>query len=64
MSLGVSDFIHSGEFYDLINNFSFDQNFYKKWCDNQLSKSNNAKVLEVCCGTGRITIPLFKSGIN
>ncbi|MCW8877002.1 MAG: class I SAM-dependent methyltransferase [Kangiellaceae bacterium] len=32
--------------------------FYKKLC------SGKEKVLEVACGTGRITIPLAKSGIN
>lgn len=55
----VSDYIHSGEFYDLVNGKYLDDiEFYKNIC------SNGKKVLELCCGTGRLTIPLFESDIN
>ncbi|MBF0407580.1 MAG: class I SAM-dependent methyltransferase [Candidatus Riflebacteria bacterium] len=57
--LGVGSFIYEGEIYDKMNNFSFDLDFYKKWL-----VSKPGSVLELCCGTGRLTIQLNKSGIK
>jgi SAM-dependent methyltransferase len=37
-----------------------DLKFYKKW----LPKNKNARILELCCGTGRLTIPIAKDGYN
>lgn len=34
--------------------------FYKKW----LSKNKDAKILELCCGTGRLTPPIAKDGYD
>lgn len=55
---GVDEAVHSHEIYDVINSFDYDVPFW-------LEQAKNAKgpVLELCCGTGRITVPLAKSGI-
>ncbi|PKK89306.1 MAG: hypothetical protein CVV64_15060 [Candidatus Wallbacteria bacterium HGW-Wallbacteria-1] len=61
---GVGNLIHNGPLYDLVNTFDNDLNFWVEICrlavDNgeQLKKLN---VLELCCGTGRITIPLARA---
>lgn len=56
----VSEYIHSGEFYDLVNgNYFEDFEFYRNLC-----LDSHRKVLELCCGTGRLTIPLYESGVN
>lgn len=57
--LGVGELIHSGEFYDKVNQFDFDLPFYKKWCE-----IAHGKILELCCGTGRLTIPLKQTGYD
>ena len=54
---GVDKIIHSGEIYDAINKNDNDVPFYKELCQGK-------KVLELCCGTGRLTIPLFETGID
>ena len=60
MSGRVSDYIHSGIFYDkVMHDYMDDFAFYKNVC-----KTRGGKVLELCCGTGRLTIPLHKSGID
>jgi len=51
--------IYKGEIYDAINQFAFDLDFYRKWCG-----MRKGPILEVCCGTGRLTIPLKKSGLD
>lgn len=51
--------IYRGEIYDAINHFSFDLNFYRKWCGKK-----SGPVLELCSGTGRLTIPLKKAGLD
>lgn len=51
--------IYKGEIYDAINQFSFDLAYYRKWCGQR-----NGPVLEVCSGTGRLTIPLKKAGLD
>ena len=56
---GVDELVHTGELYDYVNTFDDDIPFYNKW-----AKDANGDVLELCCGTGRITIPLALSGIN
>jgi len=59
-SYSVGTFIYDPKVYDGLNKQKDDIEFYIKWIkDHKISK-----VLEVCCGTGRITIPLAKSGIN
>ncbi|HNW36604.1 MAG TPA: class I SAM-dependent methyltransferase, partial [Candidatus Ozemobacteraceae bacterium] len=51
--------IYNGDVYDAINQFAFDLEFYKKWCGRK-----NGSILELCCGTGRLTIPLRKAGLD
>lgn len=57
--LGVDDLVHDGFFYDAMNTFDWDLPFYMKWC-----RRAKGPILELCCGTGRLTIPLAKSGIE
>ena len=52
-------FHNDAEVYDAINDFDLDLKFWKKWC-----KKGGKSLLELCCGTGRIGIPLIKSGFN
>lgn len=59
-SYNVGDLIYDANIYDGMNSFLSDLDFYKKW----LPKGKDSKILELCCGTGRLTIPLAKSGIN
>lgn len=57
--LGVDRLIHHGHHYDAINTFDDDFPFYLKWC-----RRVKGRVLELCCGTGRLSIPLAKKGIE
>ncbi|KGN99829.1 methyltransferase [Porphyromonas macacae] len=57
---GVGDLIYDANIYDGLNTFLDDLPFYKKW----LPKSPNARILELCCGTGRLTIPIAKEGYS
>ena len=34
--------------------------FYKRW----LPKNKDARILELCCGTGRLTLPIAKDGYD
>ena len=54
----VGDLIYDANIYDGLNTFLSDLPFYKKW----LPKNKDAKILELCCGTGRLTIPIAKGG--
>ncbi len=56
----VGDLIYDANIYDGLNTFLSDLQFYKKW----LPKNKEAKILELCCGTGRLTIPIAKDGYN
>ena len=61
MSLGefrIDDAVHSPEIYDVINSFDSDVPF---WLEHAQRAAGN--VLELCCGTGRITLPLVQYGI-
>ena len=53
------DFHDDPEIYDAINNFDYDIKFWKRWC-----QSAGKSVLELCCGTGRVGIPLIKAGFH
>jgi SAM-dependent methyltransferase len=55
----IDDLVHDGEIYDALNKCCFDLEFYKKWC-----KKAGGRCLELCCGTGRLTIPLTLDGID
>ena len=55
---GVDRGVYSVDLYDAINSFTHDIPFW-------LEQARMAKgpVLELCCGTGRITVPLANAGI-
>jgi SAM-dependent methyltransferase len=57
--LGVGALIHEGTLYDAQNTFDSDLPFY-------LSQARRARgpVLELCCGTGRLTVPMARAGIE
>ena len=54
----VGDLIYDANVYDGMNNDLTDLKFYKKW----LPKKKEARILELCCGTGRLTLPIAKDG--
>lgn len=54
----VGDLIYDANIYDGLNTFLSDFQFYKNW----MPKEINAEILELCCGSGRLTIPLAKVG--
>lgn len=56
----VGDFIYDANIYDGLNTFLSDLQFYKKW----MPKNKDAKILELCCGTGRLTLPIAEDGYN
>lgn len=56
----VGDLIYDADIYDGMNTFLSDLPFYKKW----MPKNKDAKILELCCGTGRLTLPIAKDGYN
>lgn len=56
----VGDLIYDANIYDGLNTDLSDLQFYKKW----MPKNKDAKILELCCGTGRLTIPIAKDGNN
>ncbi len=56
----VGDLIYDANIYDGLNTFLSDLQFYRKW----MPADENAQILELCCGSGRLTIPLAKEGLN
>ena len=62
MNIGykVGELIYDANIYAGLNTFLSDLQFYKKW----LPKNKEAEILELCCGTGRLTIPIAKDGYN
>jgi ubiquinone/menaquinone biosynthesis C-methylase UbiE len=54
----VGDLIYDANIYDGMNTHLADLQFYKRW----LPKQKDARILELCCGTGRLTVPLAKEG--
>ena len=54
----VGNLIYDANIYDGLNIFLSDLQFYKKW----MPKNKDAKILELCCGTGRLTLPIAKDG--
>ena len=57
-SYTVGDLIYEGAIYDGMNTSLDDLAFYKRW----LPKNKQAQILELCCGTGRLTLPIAKAG--
>lgn len=56
----VGALVYEADMYDGLNTSLADLEFYKKW----LPQNKDAKILELCCGTGRLTIPIAKEGYN
>jgi len=56
----VGNLIYDANIYDGMNTNLADLEFYKRW----LPKNKDARILELCCGTGRLTIPIAKDGYN
>lgn len=56
---GVSEDIYNGVLYDGLNSFEWDIPFYRRQ-----ARRAKGPVLELCCGTGRITLPLAKAGVD
>lgn len=56
----VGDLIYDANIYDGMNTKLADLQFYKRW----LPKNKDARILELCCGTGRLTLPIAKDGYN
>ncbi|MCA0151654.1 class I SAM-dependent methyltransferase [Winogradskyella vincentii] len=56
----VGHLIYDASIYDGMNTDLSDLQFYKRW----LPKTKDALILELCCGTGRLTLPIAKEGYN
>lgn len=56
----VGELIYDANIYDGLNTFLSDLQFYKKW----LPTNKDAQILELCCGTGRLTLPIAEDGYN
>ena len=56
----VGDLIYDPDIYDGMNAQLDDLEFYKQW----MPKNNDACILELCCGTGRLTLPIAKEGYD
>lgn len=56
----VGHLIYDASIYDGMNTDLSDLQFYKRW----LPKTKDASILELCCGTGRLTLPIAKEGYN
>ena len=54
----VGHLIYDGDIYDGMNTSLHDLEFYRRW----LPKNKDARILELCCGTGRLTLPIAKDG--
>lgn len=57
MSFDHKEIYSLAKHYDKINDFDFDIPFYQKF-------AKGKKVLELGCGTGRVSIPLAKEGVD
>ncbi len=59
-SYSVGNLIYDANIYDGMNTDLTDLVFYKRW----LPKNKDASILELCCGTGRLTLPIAKEGFK
>ena len=53
------DFGFVADLYDSYVNVSFDIPFYQSLC-----KGYHGNILELMCGTGRVSLPLIKDGVQ
>lgn len=56
----VGSLIYDVNIYDGQNTSMVDLKFYKRW----LPQQKNARILELCCGTGRLTLPIARDGYD
>lgn len=56
----VGELVYDANIYDGMNTNMADLQFYKRW----LPKSKDTRILELCCGTGRLTLPIAKDGYD
>ena len=56
----VGDLIYDANIYDAMNTNLDDWYFYKRW----LPENKDARILELCCGTGRLTLLIAKEGYD
>jgi len=56
----VGNLIYDAQVYDGMNTCLKDLEFYKRW----LPKNKEARILELCCGAGRLTIPIAKDNYD
>jgi len=56
----VGELIYDANIYDAMNTDINDLDFYRRW----MPKNKDARILELCCGSGRLTIPLAKEGYD
>ena len=57
--LGVDRLVYDADIYDGMNTFTSDLPFYLEEC-----RRAKGAVLELACGSGRLTLPLLKAGID
>lgn len=58
-ALGVDRTVYDADIYDGLNDFTHDLPFYL-----ELARRARGPVLELCCGSGRITLPLLREGVK
>ena len=56
---GVDRLVYDADIYDGMNTFAHDIPFYLEEC-----RRARGAALEFCCGSGRLTLPLLKAGID
>jgi len=56
----VGGLIYDANIYDGMNTHVDDLQFYKRW----LPQNKDIRILELCCGTGRLTLPIAKDGYD
>lgn len=56
----IGNLIYDTNIYDGMNTTLADLPFYKRW----LPICKDTRMLELCCGTGRLTLPIAREGYD